>query len=505
MKRPDILERVSGYIPTLLIIAMGIAFLTLNAFHDSIWYDESCSAAMIRHPLFEIWQITAISDANPPLYYLMLKVVTLIFGPSLLVLRLFSTLGALFILYLGIWPVRRLFDRFTSYLFCLFVICAPVMIYAAMEIRMYSWAMFFVTGSALSAHSVLEGGDTRDWLKLTLFSIAAAYTHYYALLGIGFLYLFILVFMLMTKREGLQRYFWSLIAGIVAYIPWLSSLYSQMTVVSRDFWIQLPGLSALLGGFATFPLRGTLEWGYSFPLLIVLLLTLIPYLKSLYHDKLSVTPTTLYLFMYLLPLVTGILVSFLIRPVIVHRYMIPVSGPLFLYLSHAVSKNSSTRQRLLLVVCLVTTSIACNYSIFSRVYSDDNTAAIRWIDRQLGPDDIFVHTNFATFGVYSFYFPTHRQYLHKAYADAVSSLVPPFSPLGEKFSSPSFFSNKHGTIWLVNPEKGWLTGCLLQRHGEVQTFQRPYGPYTLQHDTVVCAGVPRLLRTSSKIQSKDLR
>ena len=494
-QRINLRECARSNVIYLLLFALGVVFLTLNAFHDSVWYDESCSTAMIRHSFGEIWHITATSDANPPLYYLMLKAVTLIFGSKLFVLRLFSALGVLSLLFLGIWPVRRLFDRPTSQLFCLFVIFAPVMISTAMDIRMYSWAMFFVTGCALSAHSLLEGGGRGEWVKFTLYGIAGAYTHYYALLGIGYLYLYLLGFMVMKKQKGVDRYFISLLCLIVAYLPWVNNLFGQMSAVSHNFWIQLPTMKSLLGGFALFPLRGTIDWVYTFPLLMTLFLALIPYVVALYHEKPSLKPSALYLFVYLLPIVTGVLVSYLIRPVIIHRYLIPVSGLFFIFLSHALSKNNSTKQKLFCIVCLVATSISCNYLIFTRAYRDDNTAAIRWVAKQIAADDIFVHTNFATFGIYSYYFPDHKQYLYREKGVAESASVNAFSPMGEEFSSTSFFSQKKQSMWLINPSDAWFKGGLLQRRGDERRFRRPYGPYTVYFDTVVNAQhalLPRL-------------
>ena len=467
---------------------LGVVFFTLNAFHDSVWYDESCSTAMIRHSFREIWHITATSDANPPLYYVMLRSVSLVFGSELPVLRLFSSLGALSLLFLGIWPVRRLFDRQTSQLFCLFVVFAPVMIYAAMDIRMYSWALFFVTGSALYAHSVLEGGGAQEWLKFTLYSIAGAYTHYYALMAIVYLYLFVAGFMCAKKQNGWDRYFYSLVTAVMVYLPWGYNLLSQMSSVSRNFWINLPTMTSLIGGFATFPLRGTtLEGLYSLPLLVAVFLATIPGVKSLYQEKSFTKPSLLYPLVYLLPIVTGVVVSYAIRPVIVHRYIIPIAGLFLIFLSHALSKNNSTKLKLVCIVCLVVTSVACNYHVFKKVYSDENTAAIRSIAQQMTPDDIFIHTESGTFGTYMFYFPDQKHYLYREKGAAESTSVNAFSPIGSEFSSSAFFSDKKQTMWLINPLETWFISGVLHRLGVERRFRRPYGPYTVHHDHVVAA------------------
>jgi len=55
------------------IIILGIIFISISAFHPSIWFDESYSVAIAKHNFADIWQITG-NDVHPPLYYLMLRI-----------------------------------------------------------------------------------------------------------------------------------------------------------------------------------------------------------------------------------------------------------------------------------------------------------------------------------------------------------------------------------------------------------------------------------------------
>jgi hypothetical protein len=58
------------------LIACGLVFYLLNITHEDLWYDESCSAAVVKQPLGEIWKVV-MGDRHPPLYFSMLKVFTL--------------------------------------------------------------------------------------------------------------------------------------------------------------------------------------------------------------------------------------------------------------------------------------------------------------------------------------------------------------------------------------------------------------------------------------------
>ena len=85
----------------ILIIIAGSIFILLGAFHTEVWFDESYTIALISHDFSEIVQIDA-KDVHPVLYYFLLKIVTSIFGNSILIARLFSVLAGILIGILGL-------------------------------------------------------------------------------------------------------------------------------------------------------------------------------------------------------------------------------------------------------------------------------------------------------------------------------------------------------------------------------------------------------------------
>ena len=52
----------------IIVIILGIIFISLCAFHTSLWFDESYSVAIAKHSFSEIWTITG-NDVHPALYY----------------------------------------------------------------------------------------------------------------------------------------------------------------------------------------------------------------------------------------------------------------------------------------------------------------------------------------------------------------------------------------------------------------------------------------------------
>ena len=76
------------------VIALGIIFLSLCAFHTTLWFDESYSVAIAKHGFSDLWNITG-HDVHPALYYWALHIIYMIFGNNVIAFRLFSVLATI--------------------------------------------------------------------------------------------------------------------------------------------------------------------------------------------------------------------------------------------------------------------------------------------------------------------------------------------------------------------------------------------------------------------------
>lgn len=168
------------------VMAAGAVLLLTGITNESLWYDEAYTGSLVRQSFSSIIHITG-GDNHPPLYYLALRAFTLVFGNTVFTLRLFSVIGALAMAALGIGPVRRALGDRAGFIYTVFTPAMPITISMAQEARMYTWAAFLVTGSALYGYFGWLEGKTKDWILFGVFTVAAAYTHYYALLAVALL------------------------------------------------------------------------------------------------------------------------------------------------------------------------------------------------------------------------------------------------------------------------------------------------------------------------------
>ncbi|MGC4067286.1 MAG: glycosyltransferase family 39 protein [Polyangiaceae bacterium] len=172
--------------------------------HEPLWLDETYSYSMVQRGFLGI-VVQTTRDVHPPLYYLLLKLGTLVLGTSPVALRIPSVLAALGLIALARFPVRRFFGDRTAYAFALLVALSPGFVCFAQEARMYTLAAFFVTGASVYGRLALERGRKADFLYFGLCTWAAAMTHNFGLVAVGMNGLYVVITARSRYRESLRR------------------------------------------------------------------------------------------------------------------------------------------------------------------------------------------------------------------------------------------------------------------------------------------------------------
>lgn len=250
------------------VIAIGALLITICACHSNLWYDEAFSVAIVQHSLSEIWSISA-DDVHPVLYYVLLKGVYDLFGLNIVAMRIFSVLGIVVLSLLGWTHVRRYAGAKTGLIFSVLAYMLPWSVRIALQIRMYSWLAVTIMLVALYAWRIAaetvrnSSGATSSkseirlhwWVVLFLASIASAYLQYYGAIA-AFAIQAILVIVLIKYRAGTRALVtWVVGAAIsvLAYVPWLTAVVSQVSMVSSgQYWIQF-GLMSTPNELLLFP------------------------------------------------------------------------------------------------------------------------------------------------------------------------------------------------------------------------------------------------------------
>lgn len=227
-----------------LVVIVALVFLMLHLsriFNFDFWGDEAFSIRLARDSIEGAIQQTA-SDVHPPLYYLILMLFYRAFGDVGWAYNIVSVIPYFLTLLVALTLVWRRFGGSATLVFIALTTFSTAAIRYNVEVRMYSWAALFSLLSFLWLLRILEKKARGDWILFCVFSLAASYTHYYALLFVAFLYLSLIVLSL-AKFAKLRNTLILCAMTLIGYAPWLSVLLQALNRTSSNFWMtETPGL-----------------------------------------------------------------------------------------------------------------------------------------------------------------------------------------------------------------------------------------------------------------------
>lgn len=223
-----------------LILAL---FLRINHLGDAIWYDELITHYTISLSYSEILSYLGDYSVHPPLYYLLLKTWSLIWGNDFAVLRVFSTImGVLSIAYL-MRSTSKLFDRVTSYFVGIIISVSAFHIYYSQEMRSYSlFFLMIVFSFSQFVYFLRNPGNRKAQLLYLLSIIMLGYTHIYGLIIILTQFLHA-CFISYSHRSNLpiKRLVFLQILFVIAFLPWIPMFLEQIS--HKLYWDWIPETS----------------------------------------------------------------------------------------------------------------------------------------------------------------------------------------------------------------------------------------------------------------------
>lgn len=206
----------------ILVSLLAAALRLINLGTRSLWLDEMTSLEVSQNNLSQLLHGAHFNFHTPPLYYLALHFWFMLVPRTEVGLRLFSVIFDLlgFALFARI-TTRRFGLKLGRWCALLYAI-SPFLIYYAQEGRMYSLLVFEVLLTLNFALNFLE----RGWLKrselalLALTIVCGTFTHYYYLLFMVSLTLWLMREHKFSKKDSLPLIAAALPAAIL-FLLWL--------------------------------------------------------------------------------------------------------------------------------------------------------------------------------------------------------------------------------------------------------------------------------------------
>lgn len=366
------------------ILIMILAFATFLRLYEinfqSAWLDEISTLIMTdpKYSFKEFRELTNQREGIPDFYFILIKAVSFIFGHTIFVVRLVSTIAGVLAVYYSYVLAKELESKKAGYIAALLLTVNIFHIEHSQEGRSYAFIILFVIIAYYRLLLLMKNINLKNAIFLGLFTGLICNAHPIGLLNIISIYLSLLVFILVLKdkKQKIKLFKFSFYSGIVAFITFLP-VYTKVSNASKieSFWIPKPTFNDIKSVFVDLLGRDQFLAGFS------ILLVLIYFILSIYRffskniNLQEKTKLSFIIFSIWLIVNIGVIIvkSYLDISMILARYFIGVL-PAFILINaivYAQIKNKIARYILLGLVVVFSLYTIFNVRKYYTTYTKD--------------------------------------------------------------------------------------------------------------------------------------
>jgi hypothetical protein len=352
-------------LPVLLVHLLAVAIIVLGSqlslLHRSIRLDEAQSLWQTDHSYPALLRLVA-EDVHVPLYHLLLRTWRLVFGPDIETARLLSLaflLASVPVFYL---VARKSLRRRWALLAVLLFSSSPFLQWYGNEARMYTVLVFVTLVSQYFFLDVVEPvrarSWNRSWVGYGMTAVVGAYVHYFFffVLAAQGLYLLALVLWRRLPRTALFR-----LAGVAALVglavsPWYVYFRANGSASGTRPSLPTPTSIDFSNVYSQF-FFGFQSDGVNSVLLSAWPLLVLAALASVRVGGRLDRATGLMIATAFVPVLLAFLLSHLVPPFFLSRYMVPALPAVIVLVLRFLSGLGRPLARALAVVVLAVTVV----------------------------------------------------------------------------------------------------------------------------------------------------
>jgi len=330
------MTKVGRFLTSSLLLGTALRVVGLGA--ESLWLDEASTARRAALTYAELFFDTR-NGSQLPLYFWISKAWSGIAGTGEVSLRFPALIFGVLLIPMVFLLGRELFGERAAGWAAFFAAINPVLIHYSQDARPYSLYVLLVVGSWFYLIRWIRGGERRHLLGWCISTVGVLYTHP---LGVLVLPSHLAGFLLFPRAIGMEErkprfkvFLGSMFLVVLPYLPLLFRMQEQialkMTGGSVAGWIPTPRLYDLLFTPVWYFTRRAVAGLVALSLLIALAIRPPPSEKN---RCAILFLATAWLTFSLLPWA----VSFLITPMYVFRYTMPVLAALLILLGWAMTR-----------------------------------------------------------------------------------------------------------------------------------------------------------------------
>ena len=440
----------------LVLIVIGIIFVSLGAFHSNLWFDEAYSVGIARQSFRDIWTIGG-HDVHPVLYYWILHIVYLITGGSIMAYRIVSIIPIAGMIILGYTHIRKDFGEKTGFIFSFLSAFLPVMATYAIEVRMYSWAILAVTILAIYAYRLAQEDNTKNWIIFGISSIVSIFLHYYGLMAAGLINVALLIHLIRNKRKKGLIFIISFGAvQALAYLPWMMYLAAQMSHVSNGFWIGFTFPKTLMELLSS-QLSGYIRTTDYRELLVPTVFALELYAYIIYKtykyskEKQDLKPFKWAVGMFFAVIVAAILITVVMKQsILYYRYLFVITGLYIFAVSFILGKEKNKVEIVAILSVIAILGVYYNVGMIVDNYSSANAGPIDYMKENIKAEDTVVYTDCGVGSVAANHCLESQVYFYNADNWGVQEAYKAFETNYDTVITKDFIEKLSDRIWVID-------------------------------------------------------
>ncbi len=410
-----------------LIFAATIRFISIN---QSLWLDEATSALTTRMPLTDFFGKFMPGDFHPPLYYLVLRIWSTLFGTSEVALRSLSLVFGIVTIYIVYLIGKELVSKQTGIVASVLLAISGLHVYYSQEARMYSMSTLLVALAVFSFVKIFGKESRAVWWALFPLTIGGiVLTDYLPLLIIP---IFWIMGIISHKNiDWWKRFVVSHIIVVVLGAIWLPTFLKQLTsginvTSTSPAWVNVLGKFSLKEIFLI-PVKfeiGRVSFEKYIYIAIVGVLTLL-FGILIYISKKEIKKMKLIWLWLLVPILASLLIS-LKLPVLNYFRFLFVLPALYLIIATGITISSKRIQKVFLFVILGINLFTSGTYLFNLKFQrEDWRSAVKYIEDNRAVNSEVVFPASSQMEAYRYYDPNALLY------------------------GPGGISKKYDQIWLI--------------------------------------------------------
>jgi mannosyltransferase len=244
-------SRAWTHVLALLLIVAGICLRWVYLGRLSLWFDEGYTAWLVSLPATQIVRTVHV-DTAPPLFYLLLRMWTLLFGRSEFALRSLSAVCASIALLI-FYPlaIRVLRDRRVAVVALAIFAVSVLQVAYAHDARFYALMTLLAEMDLFLVLLAIDGPSAWKYFALIVAWALSLYSN--NMMAVYLLALAGAWLVFPGHRSVRKRILDILLVSATTallYLPWLPTMLAQSQSLRGDFWIDRPKGEALIRSLA---------------------------------------------------------------------------------------------------------------------------------------------------------------------------------------------------------------------------------------------------------------